>query len=144
MTDPANTDLLKLIASFSDPNSGLSGMDAFKNTLNVNPTIPTNTDMFSMESMFGGKNSNGWLTAGIGALTGGIGAYTGIKQLGLAEDTLALQKEAYSTNMANQTKLTNDQLIAQQEYINRNYSDRAIDMDTFKANNLLPSTYQNA
>lgn len=39
-----------------------------------------------------------------------INAYTGFKQLGVAEDQLALQEEFARKNLANQTRLTNNRL----------------------------------
>lgn len=70
-----------------------------------NPVDPSGGDW--MTDWFGGQNQMGYIPAGIGALSAGLNAYTGFQQLGLAKDQLAFQKQAYSENMANQTKLTN-------------------------------------
>lgn len=52
----------------------------------------------------------GNVMGGFNALAGGVNAYTGLKQLGLAEDTFKFNKEAFSTNLANQAKTINSQL----------------------------------
>lgn len=65
---------------------------------------------------FGGKlgtylggNAN-LFGAGLNILSKGIGAYAGLKQLGLAEDALSLEKKRFKTNLANQTQSYNTQM----------------------------------
>ena len=50
------------------------------------------------------------LSAGIGALSQGFGIYAGLKNLSLAKKSFGLQKEAYKTNLANQTQSYNTQV----------------------------------
>lgn len=51
------------------------------------------------------------LISGAGALVSG---YLGLKQYGLAKDQFNFQKQAYQTNLANQSKLTNAKLADRQ------------------------------
>jgi len=48
--------------------------------------------------------------AGFQALTDAGGVYMGLKQLGLAKDAFKFQKQAYNTNLANQTAAYNTQM----------------------------------
>jgi hypothetical protein len=50
------------------------------------------------------------INAGINGIAQLGGLYLGIKQLGLAKDSFKLQKEAYKTNLANQTSSYNTQM----------------------------------
>jgi len=65
---------------------------------------------------FGGKlgtylGSNAPLFgAGMDLLSKGVGAYAGLKQLGIAEDALSLEKKRFKTNLANQTQSYNTQM----------------------------------
>lgn len=66
---------------------------------------------------FGFGDALGWLgdnSQGLGSLLQGIGALSSIfttnKQIGLAEDNLNFQKEAYNTNLANQISTYNTNL----------------------------------
>jgi len=48
--------------------------------------------------------------AGLNALSQGVGIYAGLKNLSLAKKSFNLQREAYQTNLANQTKSYNTQI----------------------------------
>jgi hypothetical protein len=136
LPDFGNTDYAAAFSNWQQqqPTNNLGQGGANIDTANVSP------DFWSSEGAFGGKNNTGWLTGGAQALSGLAGIYTGLGQLDLAKDSFNFQRDSYNTNLSNQTKLTNDQLIAQQEYINRNHPDRAVNLDEFKRTSLLPST----
>ena len=109
--------------------SGFS-MDTFNSAINNSPlnTTSGNFDLGSFiknlnggdNGIFGGfsegLNKIGGL-AGVADILGGVGgifdAYNGSKQLGLAEDSFDFQKAAFNTNLANQSKLINNQLADQ-------------------------------
>jgi len=52
---------------------------------------------------------------GLQAINGGMQAYLGMKNYGLAKDTLASNKEQYWNNYTNQARLTNTQLRDRQD-----------------------------
>lgn len=60
-----------------------------------------------------GDKINGALPIGMQALGGLAQSWLGLQQTNLMKDQFALQKDAYRTNMANQTKLTNSQIESQ-------------------------------
>jgi hypothetical protein len=93
------------------------------------PSVPTpggsgGTDLLSILSQLGkvsgaaggGAGGSGLglnlptLNAGINGIAQLGGLYLGIKQLGLAKDSFKLQKQAYKTNLANQTQSYNTQV----------------------------------
>lgn len=49
-------------------------------------------------------------SAGINALSQGVGIYAGLKNLSLAKKSFNLQRDAYRTNLANQTQSYNTQI----------------------------------
>ena len=68
-----------------------------------------------MSTLFGGKDKNGFQTSGMvsplaSLLGAGAQAWLGGKQVGLAEDTLDFQKDAFSRQFNNQATLTNASL----------------------------------
>jgi len=68
-----------------------------------------------MTAAFGGTYADGSKAMGyvsplVGLGTAGINAYLGMENLGLAEDSLAFQKDAFSKQFAAQQTLTNGQL----------------------------------
>lgn len=82
------------------------------------PTIPaTSTNPFGYTSYaqaggFGkyvGANAP-LFTAGLNALSQGFGIYAGLKNLSLAKKSFNLQKNAYETNLRNQTQSYNTQV----------------------------------
>ena len=60
----------------------------------------------------------------------GLNAYTGMKQLGIAEDSLAFQKDAFSKQFENQRKLTNSSLEWRQNQRNA-YGSSAMPTDEY-------------
>ena len=76
---------------------------------------PAWKDMNWSQRLFGFKNKDDYEFGGVAmpalqlAQTG-LNAYTGMKQLGIAEDSLAFQEEAFSKQFENQRKLTNSSL----------------------------------
>ncbi|MBZ6397061.1 MULTISPECIES: hypothetical protein [Pantoea] len=71
--------------------------------------------LFSMSSMFGGKDaggaqSTGWVTGGLGALQGIGNLYLGMQSYGLAKQQFAAQQQAYKTNLANSVNSYNTAL----------------------------------
>ena len=108
--------------SFSNPNSilpgqadlALGGIDVQKL---ISGNIPGggNTGGGWMSTLFGGKDKNGFQTSGVvsplaSLLGAGAQAWLGGKQVGLAEDTLDFQKDAFSRQFNNQATLTNASL----------------------------------
>jgi hypothetical protein len=82
----------------------------------MNGTVPDaqkGGGLFSM--LFGGKDKNGFQTSGVvsplaSLLGSGAQAWLGSKQVGLAEDTLDFQKDAFSRQFNNQAALTNSSM----------------------------------
>jgi len=74
-----------------------------------NPNAAGNGSLFTAENF--GIAAN--VAQGVSGLAN---AYTNFKQLGVAEDQLALQEEFARTNLANQTALTNNRLNDQNAY----------------------------
>ena len=75
---------------------------------------------FSKEGLFGGKNEdgssfNGWGGSAIGLATGAMNAYLGMKNLGIMEDSLKFQKNAFSKQFENQRITTNTALRDRQQ-----------------------------
>ena len=77
-------------------------------------------DMNWSQRLFGFEGKDGYEFGGLAMpalqlAQGGLNAYTGMKQLGIAEDSLAFQKDAFSKQFENQRKLTNAQLEDRQK-----------------------------
>ena len=67
-------------------------------------------NLFSKSSMFGDKNSTGWLSTAAGIGEALFSAYSGNKTLQLAEDQFDESKREFNLNYAAQTKTTNTEL----------------------------------
>lgn len=61
----------------------------------------------SGNAIMGQTQSSGWVSPLTQALGSGVNAWLGMQQLDLAKDQLGFQKQAFQTNLANQTQLTN-------------------------------------
>lgn len=99
----------------------------------------TGDGFLTSESMFGGEGSTGWvnpLMKGVGSVMSGWNA---MQQLDLAKEQFAFSKQAYQTNLANQTQLTNQALVDRQNArAAANSSFQAPD-EQWKKQNLLPA-----
>lgn len=96
--------------------------------------------MFGGKSMFGGEGSTGWVSPVLQGVGGIMGGWNSMQQLDLAKDQFAFTKEAYQTNLANQTQLTNQQLLDRQTRRNIERPDMFGKADEqWKKENLLPS-----
>lgn len=82
----------------------------------ADPNVTGTNPMSMMDRLFGTADgrSDGFLLPGISALTGLGNAYMGMKQFGLAEDSLDFQKDAFSKNFEAQKRTTNAQLADRQ------------------------------
>lgn len=79
-----------------------------------NPGAPPYQDQTWSQRLFGGQDSYGnkWGGAAMPALQlgqAGLNTFLGFKQLGQAEDALKFQKDAFSRQFENQSKLVRDQ-----------------------------------
>ena len=96
------------VGSFQDMNNPMGGMGDVQFPVGSSSSPSSGGGgMFSQSSMFGGKDAQGMETQGwvSPALNFGMGAfntYLASEQLGLAEDTLDFNKEAYAENLAQQ------------------------------------------
>lgn len=63
-----------------------------------------------MSSMLGTKEAPGWGGAAMGAASGIFNAWMGMKQYGLAKDTLETNKQQFAQNFGAQQKMTNSRL----------------------------------
>lgn len=93
-------------------------------------------------TLFGGKNadgsqSTGYLTGGLGALQGLGNLYLGMQSYGLAKDQLALQKQAYQTNLANQVSSYNTALEDKIRGRTSNYDGKEADVQSYLASHKL-------
>lgn len=95
-------------------------------------------DLFSRESMYGGKSGGGWLSGLSGVASNLIGGYTGLKQLQLGQDQLKEAKALNRVNLANQAKTTNSTIGSryQNQYGRASAEERA--------NMLSPEDFNNA
>lgn len=81
----------------------------------VPPTVPNNPFQYTSWDQAGGLGkyigANGQLfMSGLNALSQGVGIYAGLKNLSLAKKSFNLQRDAYKTNLANQTQSYNTQV----------------------------------
>lgn len=92
--------------------AGYSGPTSAPNVAGAMPNNPFKYTSWGEAGGFGKYiGANGQLfMAGLGALSQGVGIYTGLKNLSLAKKSFNLQKEAYRTNLANQTQSYNTQV----------------------------------
>lgn len=104
------------------------------------PTIPTpGADTFKptfMQQAFGykdpktGTDFGGYATPALGLAQGAMKTWLGLKQLGIAEESLSFEKEAFSKQFGAQRTLTNAELESRQ----RRAADRNIEnKDLFSA-----------
>lgn len=116
------------LANLTNLSSGVPGNGANYQPMNwggYNSPAPAGAGnggggQFDLQSLLGllsgggkGGPGGGWLqgaATGADALSKLGGIYLGIKQLGLAQDSFKLQKQAYKTNLANQTQSYNTQV----------------------------------
>ena len=77
------------------------------------PTTGQEQDVFT--KLFGGKNQTGYLQTGLDVGQGIFNAYAGLKQLGLARDSLNLQKNMAGVNLENQAQMINTNLQDRQQ-----------------------------
>lgn len=98
-----------------------------------------NPGMFSwlkgdtMQTLFGGQNEQGNFQPGIvSPMLGGMGAlfqgWSGLQQSKLAKDALNFQKQAFQTNLANQTRAYNTQLEDQYKARTSDYAGKDKDV----------------
>jgi hypothetical protein len=91
------------------------GMAGFgENGLNVGNAAPTSMPSWSQRA-FGGTDENGMKTGGfampaIQAVSGVANSYLGLKQYGLAKQSLKENKRQFNMNYGNQVKMTNTQM----------------------------------
>lgn len=90
-------DFQKLLAGNQKSVLGESGF-------NSNLGSTTEEGGFSLGNAFG---KDGWGSSAIGAFNGLAQSYLGLKQLGLAKDTLDFQKKSYATNLGNEATTVN-------------------------------------
>lgn len=118
-----NEDLISQIVGQSFPQgpqfdfAGLQGLSAnsVSPTVPAAPVAPRNPFQYTSFGEAGGigkyLGANAPLFgAGLNALSQGFGIYTGLKNLSLAQKAFGLQKEAYKTNLRNQTQSYNTQV----------------------------------
>jgi hypothetical protein len=104
---------------------GLSQPTTAPNTPGGVPTAPLGYTSFSQAGGIGnyiGANAP-LFSAGLNALSQGVGIYTGLKSLSLAKKSFNLQKDAYQTNLRNQTQSYNTQV--QDRIAGRSYATEA-------------------
>jgi hypothetical protein len=74
---------------------------------------PTQQETNMMQLLFGGQNQMGVIPAGLGTASALLNAYVGLEQLGVAQDSLNFQKDAFNKNYTMQAQLTNKQIYDQ-------------------------------
>jgi hypothetical protein len=74
------------------------------------PTTTNNTPLTFQQKWFGGKENVGMFTGGAQALSGLASAWAGLEGVKLGKRNLDFQKQAYNTNITNQTQLANQGL----------------------------------
>lgn len=103
---------------YADVGSGFTG-----EVFNIDPSnvmegfsigdIAGNTSddsIFSLNNIFGGADSQGWLGSTLGGIGSILGGYGALKQYGLAKDALDFQKDAYALDTHNKAQLLKDEL----------------------------------
>lgn len=109
------------LSGINIPDSSLSQGSIFSNQFNppssVTGDIGTNGSAWSL---FGGKDKFGnetksGLGTGLGVAKGLADTYLGFEQLGLAKDSLAFSKDAFSKQFENQRRSLNTQLRDRQK-----------------------------
>lgn len=90
------------------PNTGWGEAPVVSGGPTVQPLYTNLADAGSWGNYFGANA--GMFAKGFDILGKGISAYTGLKALGVAKDSLALEKKRFKTNLANQTSSYNTQV----------------------------------
>jgi len=104
---------MNAINTGSNQNIGMQGMD-FGNIMGGGQQPQMNNGIFSQASMFGGKNSTGWMNPMLGAAQSGVQLWQGMQQLDMAREQMAFQKEAFAKNWANQVQTANTRMADRQ------------------------------
>lgn len=99
-------------SNMTTPSADGSIYDAINPGGQFTPGFPQVPTMPQQAGMFGGQGGFNWNNLGnIANLIGGFGSlYSAFQGAKVARDSLALQREAYQTNLANQTKSYNTAL----------------------------------
>ncbi|WP_318465439.1 hypothetical protein [Photobacterium leiognathi] len=92
----------------------------------------------TMDSMFGDGKSTGWVNPTLKGVGSVMGGWNAMQQLDLAKDAFNFQKDAYNTNLANQTQLTNQAMIDRQRARHSANPNMAAPDEEWKRTNLLP------
>lgn len=112
------------------------------------PTTATNLSFMDqmkanpMGTLFGGQDAQGNFSSGIvSPMLGGMGAlfqgWSGLQQSKLAKDALGFQKQAYQTNLANQTQSYNTQLEDQYRARTSDYEGKEEDVAKYMQENAM-------
>lgn len=72
--------------------------------------LSSNPSLTLQQKLFGGKENVGMFTGGAQALSGLASAWAGLEGVKLGKKNLDFQKQAYNTNITNQTQLANQAL----------------------------------
>lgn len=76
----------------------------------MGPALPGAGGGGFMDSLLGTKEAPGWGGTAMGAASGIFNAWMGMKQYGLAKDTLETNKQQFAQNFGAQQKMTNSRL----------------------------------
>lgn len=103
-----------------DMSSWTQGTPGMQNPSMPNLQVPgqqqqTGPGFWSMEGAFGGANGGGWASPAIAGASALMNGYLGMKQYGLAKDTLKENKRQFQLNYDSQKKLTNSRLQDRQQ-----------------------------
>lgn len=108
---------LSALNDFGGNSLGIDSVDSYQNPLSTffNNANSDPTSFSFLQQAFGGKLGDGTSTTGyvsplLNLVSSGLAGYLGLKQLGLAEDSLNFQKEAFNKQYAAQQTLTNNEL----------------------------------
>lgn len=89
---------------------GIGDTNGIFGGVDIGGTQATPNSMFSMDSMFGGadgQGGSGWLKGGLDTAAGLVSAWQGLQSLDLAKESFKFNKDATTTNIANQAKTIN-------------------------------------
>jgi hypothetical protein len=125
-SEQAAGDIKSLSQGYSTPGAQNAASGGFLNMFSTSQGYDLQNPTWS-NHLFGGTDKFGNKHSGIGGGLldigkTGMGVWLGLKQLGLAEDSLDFQKDAFSKQFTNQAKLTNAQLRDRQIRRNRENS----------------------
>lgn len=96
------------MTGIADPSGALGGATSGGFGAGINDWLQSSGILGSTNAE--GIRTPGWGGLALGAAQGLGNAFLGMKQYGLAKDTLAANKEQFAKNFANQQKLTNARL----------------------------------